>query len=71
MSTLAEIETAAEGLTPDEQQELVVFLLSRLGARGGPLPEPRTFSEEQIAGWIAEDEREGAEIRKLLSQDKR
>lgn len=55
MSTLAEIESAADSLSPEQKQELFLFLAARL--RGaGQLPPPREFSREQIAGWIADDE---------------
>lgn len=56
MSTLAEIEAAAERLRPEEKQELILFLAARLRAVGAELPPPRTFSKEQVAQWIAEDE---------------
>lgn len=56
MNTLAEIEKAADALPPDQKQELLLFLAARLRAGGARLPEPRKFSREQIAGWIAEDE---------------
>ena len=56
MSTLAEIEKAAEALPPREKQELMLFLAARLRSEGAKLPEPRKFSREQIEGWIAEDE---------------
>ncbi len=56
MSTLAEIEAAADALTPEQKQELLLFLATRLRAHGGTSPEPRKFSREQIAGWIAQDE---------------
>ena len=62
MVTLAEIETAAAGLSPAEKQELMLFLASRLRSEGAVLPEPRTFTPEEIAGWIAEDE---ADMRRL------
>jgi hypothetical protein len=42
MSTLAEIEAAAESLAPEEQQELLLFLAARLHASGGALP-PRVI----------------------------
>ena len=54
MSTLAEIKTAADALTPEQKQELLIFLASRL--RQEPLPEPRDFSKQQLADWITEDE---------------
>ncbi len=56
MNTLAEIEKAADALPPEQKQELLLFLAARLRAGGARLPEPRKFSREQIAGWIAEDE---------------
>ena len=56
MNTLAEIEKAADALSPEQKQELLLFLAARLRAGGARLPEPRKFSREQIAGWIAEDE---------------
>ncbi len=56
MSTLAEIEAAAETLPPQEQQELLLFLATRLHAAGGALPPPRDISKEQIENWIADDE---------------
>ena len=56
MSTLAEIEAAADALTREQKQELLLFLAARLRAQGGRPPEPRKFSREQIEGWIARDE---------------
>ena len=56
MSTLTEIETAAEALPPEQKQELFLFLATRLCAGGGPLPAPREFSRKQIDDWIADDE---------------
>jgi hypothetical protein len=56
MSTLAEIEKAAAALPAEQKQELLLFLAARLRAEGARLPEPRKFSGEQVAGWIAEDE---------------
>ena len=50
MSTLTEIEAAAESLPFVEQQELLLFVADRLRARGAPLPEPRLFSEDQTQG---------------------
>ena len=58
MSTLAEIEAAADALPPEEKQELLVFLAARLRAQGASLPEPRKFSHDQLAQWIADDEGE-------------
>lgn len=56
MNTLAEIEKAADALPPEQKQELLLFLAARLRAGGARPPEPRKFSREQIASWIAEDE---------------
>jgi hypothetical protein len=56
MSTLAEIESAAEALPPEQKQELILFLAVRLRQAGVKLPPPRKFPREQIAAWIAEDE---------------
>lgn len=56
MSTLAEIERAADALSPAEKQELFLFLVTRLQADGKPLPPPREFTREQVSAWVAEDE---------------
>ena len=58
MSTLVEIEAAAESLPPEQKQELILFLATRLRQSGVKLPPPRKFSREQIASWISEDEAE-------------
>jgi hypothetical protein len=34
----------------------MLFLATRLRAQGLQMPEPRKFSRDQMAGWIAEDE---------------
>ena len=62
MSTLAEIEAAADQLLPEEKQELLLFLATRLRAERGALPEPRKFAKEEMEAWIAEDE---ADMRRL------
>ncbi len=56
MSTLAEIEAAAEALPPEQQQELLLFLAPRLHATGRALPPPRDIPKEQMEKWIADDE---------------
>lgn len=56
MSKLDEIEAATEALAPEEKQQLMLFLATRLRGQGVQMPEPRKFSREQMAGWIAEDE---------------
>ncbi|HEX4793355.1 MAG TPA: hypothetical protein VH370_06165 [Humisphaera sp.] len=66
MSTLDEIEAAADALPAAQKQELMLFLATRLRAQGAQLPEPRKFTTQQMQAWIAEDEaamrrfREGA-----------
>lgn len=65
MTTLAEIETAAEALSAAEKRELVLFLTSRLRAEGAPLPEPRSIPPEQLARWMEEDE---ADMRQFAQQ---
>jgi hypothetical protein len=56
MTTLIEIETAADTLPETQQRELLLFLMERLRAKGPALPEPQLFSKDQIQGWISEDE---------------
>jgi hypothetical protein len=56
VSKLDEIEAAAEALTPDEKQELMLFLATRMRGDRLQLPEPRKFSRDQMEIWIAEDE---------------
>ena len=56
MSTLAEIEAAADALSPEQKRELMLFLAARLRVDGAKLPEPRAFSPDQIANWIDRDE---------------
>ena len=55
MTTLAEIEAAADALPSEQKQELFLFLAARL--RGaGQLPLPRELTKDQIKAWIADDE---------------
>jgi hypothetical protein len=56
MSTLAEIKTAADALSATEQQQLMLFLATRLQAQGAPLPEAPALSREMKTDWMAEDE---------------
>jgi hypothetical protein len=56
MNTLMEIEQAAAKLPAGEQQQLLRFLLRVVPVHESELPEPRIFSEEEIQGWLAEDE---------------
>ena len=61
---LTEIENATEQLPAEQKQELMLFLAARLRTAGAKLPEPRQFSREQMAGWIAEDEADLQQFRK-------
>jgi hypothetical protein len=65
MSTLAEIERAADALSPEEKERLILFLAARLRSEGVRAPAPRTFTRAQLDAWIAEDE---AELRALQRQ---
>lgn len=56
MSTLAEIEAAADALPAEQKQELLLFIAARLRARTEELPPPREFSREQTEQWMADDE---------------
>jgi hypothetical protein len=51
-----DIEQAAVKLPAQEQQQLLRFLLRVVPVADGKLPVPRQFSEEEIQGWLAEDE---------------
>lgn len=56
MSTLPEIEEAADALPVKEKEELFLFLATRLrGQAQEPVP-PREFSLEQLQRWIADDD---------------
>ena len=57
MSTLAEIEAAADALSEQEKEELFLFLAARLRSAGpADLPPPRKFSRKQMDEWIRDDE---------------
>ena len=62
MSTLAEIETAADSLPSEEKEELLRFLAMRL-RKERTLPKPRLYSDEELATMIAEDEADGETFR--------
>ncbi len=64
MSSLAEIEAAAEALPAEQKQELLLFLARCLRAERAAMPEPRRFSREQMDAWIAEDEADAERFRK-------
>jgi hypothetical protein len=55
MSTLAEIEAAADALPAEQKQQLLLFLASRL-RQETCLPQPRQFNSDQIAAWVSQDE---------------
>lgn len=56
MSTLAEIEAAADALSPEQKQELLLYLVKRMRAQAVRLPEPQEISAEQISEWMADDD---------------
>jgi hypothetical protein len=58
MSTLAEIETAADSLSRKEQEELLRFLAMRL-QNDGAIPPARHYPDEEQATEFAEHERAG------------
>ena len=62
MSTLAEIEAAAESLSPEERQELLRFLAMRLRGQRSPA-RPRIYSDEEIDAMLREDEADGQRLR--------
>ena len=62
MSSLAEIETAADSLPSEQKEELLRFLAMRL-RKERALPKPRIYSEEELAAMIAEDEADGERFR--------
>ncbi len=64
MSTLAEIERAAESLAPQEKERLLLFLAGKLRQQRASIPEPREFNTGQIAAWIAQDEAEMEQFRR-------
>jgi hypothetical protein len=56
MSSLLEIEEAADVLPVDQKKELVAFLLTRLRGVGDELPPVRDIPKETIDAWVADDE---------------
>jgi hypothetical protein len=62
MSSLAEIEAAADSLSPEEKEELLRFLAIRL-KKERPQPAPRIYSDEELAAMLAEDEADGERLR--------
>ena len=64
MSSLLEIEEAADVLPIEEKKELLAFLLTRLRGVGDNLPPVRDIPKETIDRWVADDEEE---YRKFLA----
>ena len=62
MSTLAEIETAADSLSSEEKEELLRFLAMRL-RKDRAMPKPRIYSDAELATMLAEDEADGERFR--------
>lgn len=65
MTTLTDIETAADALPTEQKRELLLFLVSRLRTSPEGLPRPRSIQPNQLAAWIQEDE---ADLRAFQSQ---
>ena len=59
-----DIEQAAVKLPAKEQQELLRFLLRVVPIAEAELAAPRQFSQEEIQGWLAEDEESMRPFRK-------
>lgn len=64
MSTLAEIERAANALAIEEKQELILFLAAQIRADASEFPEPRLFTKERMASWIEQDELDMQQFRR-------
>ena len=62
MSSLAEIEAAADSLSPEEKEELLRFLAIRL-RKDRPRRAVRVYSDEELASMLAEDEADGERLR--------
>ncbi len=56
MSSLLEIEEAADVLPTEEKRELVAFLLTRLRGDGDELSPVRDIPKSTIDKWVADDE---------------
>jgi hypothetical protein len=56
MSSLLEIEQAADVLPIEQKKELVAFLLTRLRGENEELPPVRDIPKETIDAWVADDE---------------
>ena len=62
MSTLAEIEAAADSLSSEDKEALLRFLAMRL-RKERALPPPRIYADGEMAAMLAEDEADGARLR--------
>ena len=62
MSTLTEIEAAADGLASEEKEELLRFLAIRLRQERTAV-KPGIYSDEELAAMLAEDEDDGERFR--------
>lgn len=62
MSTLTEIEDAADTLSSDDKEALLRFLVMRL-RKERALPEPRIYTDDEMAAMLAEDEADGTRLR--------
>jgi hypothetical protein len=62
MSTVQEIETAADLLPVEQKEELLRFLAMRL-RKERTQPQPRVYSSEELAAMLAEDKADGERFR--------
>ena len=62
MSTLLEIETAADALPSAEKEELLRFLAIRL-RKDRARPQPRIHTNAELTTMLAEDEADGDRFR--------
>ena len=62
MSTLPEIEAAADSLSSEDKEALLRFLAMRLRKERSS-PEPRLYTDDEMAAMLAEDEADGTRLR--------
>ena len=62
MSTLAEIEAAADSLCSEDKEALLRFLAMRL-RKDRASAEPRIYADGEVAAMLAEDEADGTRLR--------
>jgi hypothetical protein len=70
MRTVQEIETLADLLPVEQKEALLRFLAVRL-RKQRTLPQPRIYSAEEVAAMVAEDETDGARLRRTLAANSR